>query len=144
MHSKILGLDIGERRIGVAISDSLGFLAHPLTTIFWKGIDQLISEINVILSKEDISKLVVGMPITMKGSFSAKTEEVKKIIDEIRSRITIDVIEVDERLTTKMAEQAMQAVGKKPSKNRNKIDQIAAVYILQSYLDRTKSNAQGA
>lgn len=134
--NKVLALDIGEKRIGLAISDALGMLAHPYSTLNWRGINRLIQELQEIIHDEGIEKIIVGMPYTLKGTSSKKTEEIKKISDLLKEQLQLPVIEQDERLTTKMASDALQAVGKKPSKHRNKIDQIAAVYILQSYLDR--------
>ena len=129
-------MDIGERRVGLAVSDELGMLAHPFQTVQWNGLNNFVVTLKQIIADEKIAKLVVGIPYNLNGSLSKKTEEVKKISDQIKDKLGIEVIEIDERLTTKMAEQALHAVGKKPSKNRNKIDQVAAVYILQSYLDR--------
>ncbi len=134
--NKILALDIGEKRIGLAISDALGMLAHPLTTITWQGFNRLTEALEEIIRDKGIEKIIIGMPYTLKGTNSKKTEEIKKISDQLKERLQVPVIEQDERLTTKMASDALKAVGKKPSKQRNKIDQIAAVYILQSYLDR--------
>ncbi len=136
MQKKVLAADIGERRVGLALSDELGMLAHPFQTLNWSGVENFITAIKQIIAAENIDKLVIGIPYTLGGGLSKKTEEIKKISDQIRDRLDIEVIEIDERLTTKMAKQALHAVGKKPSKNRNKIDQVAAVYILQSYLDR--------
>ena len=135
---KIIGLDMGERRIGVAISDGLGMLAHPLVTLKWEGIKKFIDDLKKIIKEYDVNKLVVGIPYTMKGTFSRKTDEIMEIVLKIRTSLEIEVIEMDERLTTKMAENALHTMGKKPSRNRNKIDQIAAVYILQTYLDKIK------
>jgi putative Holliday junction resolvase len=136
MQRKILAVDIGERRVGLALSDELGMLAHPFKTLQWSGLLNLITSIKQIITSENIDKLVIGIPYTLNGGLSEKTTEIKKIVDQIRNQIDVEVIEIDERLTTKMAIQALHAVGKKPSKNRNTIDQVAAVYILQSYLDR--------
>lgn len=133
---KVLALDIGEKRIGLANSDALGMLAHPFATLQWQGLDALIKALEKIIREERIATIVVGMPYTLKGGNSKKTEEIKKISAQLKERLKVPVFEQDERLTTKMAVDALQAVGKKPSKQRNKIDQIAAVYILQSYLDR--------
>lgn len=143
MNQRILGIDIGERRIGLAISDTLGLFAHPFKTIIWKGFETFVKEITEIIASERIIKIVIGVPFTMRGSASAKTEEVKALIELLRQKINIEIIEVDERLTTRMAEKAYQALGKKPSKNRDRIDQVAAAYILQSFLDRFQSNIQG-
>lgn len=134
---KAIGLDIGEKRVGVAVSDMLGMLAHPLKTINWKNFDQFIEELNTIIQETAAEIIVVGVPYTLKGQHSKKTEEILKLIERLREHIALPVETIDERLTTKMAENALHAVGKKPSKLRKTIDQIAAVFILQSYLDRT-------
>ena len=136
MAAKIIALDIGEKRIGVAVSDALGMLAHPLKTIIWKGYNRFVGELKEIITTEEAVVVVIGMPYTLKGTASKKTEDVQKLAMQLRESLDIEIIEEDERLTTKMAENALHAVGKKPSKQRNKIDQIAAVYILQSYMDR--------
>lgn len=136
MKQKIIALDIGEKRIGVAVSDALGMLAHPLKTIRWQGIDNLARELDTLVRELEADKIVVGMPFTLKGTTSQKTEQVYEICQGLRERLGVEIIEQDERLTTRMAENALHAVGKKPSRQRDKIDQIAAVYILQSYLDK--------
>ncbi len=136
MTVKIIALDIGEKRIGVAVSDALGMFAHPLKTIAWKGYNRFVGELKEIIAVQEAAAVVIGMPYTLKGTASKKTEEVQKLAGQLRESLNIEIIEEDERLTTKMAENALHAVGKKPSKQRDKIDQIAAVYILQSYLDR--------
>lgn len=136
MKQKIIALDIGEKRIGVAVSDALGMLAHPLKTIRWQGIDNLARELDTLARELEADKIVVGMPFTLKGTTSQKTEQVYEICQGLRERLRVEIIEQDERLTTRMAENALHAVGKKPSRQRDKIDQIAAVYILQSYLDK--------
>lgn len=143
MYEKILGIDLGDRRIGLALSDGLGLLAHPMVTLPWMGIEALIKELNQIIDRESVRKLVVGVPFTMKGTHSAKTEQVKNIIEELRQQLEVEIIEMDERLTTKMAEKVFQSLGKKPSKNRDKIDQLAAVFILQSYLDQIQLLQKG-
>ncbi len=132
---KIIALDIGEKRIGVAISDALGFLAHPLKTLAWKNIEQLIADMENLAEEHQTSTFVIGLPYTLRGGHSDKTDEIKTIVDELKKHTGWTIIEVDERLTTVMAQKTLQNVGKKPSKHRDKIDQIAAVHILQTYLD---------
>lgn len=133
---RILALDIGEKRIGIAISDALGLFAHPHETLKWSGLDDLISYLIKTIQSKEITDLVIGIPYTLKGSKSKKTEEILKIKNDIAKSVHIPVHEIDERLTTKMASSTLHSLGKKPSKNRNIIDQIAATYILQSYLDK--------
>ena len=132
---KILALDLGTKRIGVAISDELGMLAHPYDVWSWKNINHLINQLDLIIKDKIISKLVVGVPWTLKGTASAKTEEVLDIIDALKESLNISVIKIDERLTSKMAQDSLKMMGKKPSRHKSKIDQISAVIILQSYLD---------
>ena len=74
---KILGLDIGEKRIGVAISDGLGLLAHPLKTLNWKGPEDLVKQLKELIEQNQVQALVAGIPFTMKGTDSQKTKEVK-------------------------------------------------------------------
>jgi putative Holliday junction resolvase len=138
MNHRILALDIGEKRIGVAMSDALGIIAQPVKTLIFKGIEQLTSELIQMINEHNIKELIIGMPYNMKGQSSKKTEEIRKIKNSLESKLNIPIIEIDERLTTKIAERTLYDLGKKPSKNRDKIDQIAAMYILQSYLDKKK------
>jgi len=133
--NKILALDIGEKRIGVAVSDTLGMLAHPLVTLQWKGLSQLIADMHKLADENETTIFIIGIPYTMRGTHSQKTIEIKTIIDELKKQTAWTIIEVDERLTTQMAHKTLHNVGKKPSKHRDKVDQIAAVHILQSYLD---------
>ncbi len=132
---KILALDIGEKRIGVAISDELLFLAHPLKTLNWKGFNKFLLELEEILQQNSVRELVVGVPYTLKGNISQKTAYILAIIKKLRDYLDIPIIEVDESLSTKQAHGILHRVGKKPSKQRHKVDQIAAVVILQEYLD---------
>ena len=132
---KILSLDLGTKRIGVAISDELGMLAHPFGVWAWKNINHLIKQLELTIKEQSINNLVVGVPWTLKGTASEKTEEVLKIIDTLNESLNIPVIKIDERLTSKMAQDSLKMMGKKPSRHKSKIDQISAVIILQSYLD---------
>jgi len=137
MHPKILALDIGSVRVGVAISDGLRMLAHPLTTLKWKNEKQFIAELQNLIDDNTSDTLVVGIPYTLKGTDSEQTKKVKKLIDQLKQSLKIKIEIIDERLTTKMAENMLKEVNKKASKNRHIIDQMAAVNILQTYLDKT-------
>lgn len=137
---RILGIDIGTKRIGLALSDELGLFAHPFKTIHWTGINKFVDFLKTTIQEQSISELVIGIPYSMKGNQSAKTDEILKIVNKLKEVIHIPIFQEDERLTTKLAEQSLRSVGKKPSQNRDVIDQIAATYILQSYLDRKLRN----
>ncbi len=132
---KILALDIGEKRIGVAVSDELLILAHPLTTLQWKGFKPFVAELEALIQENKITEILIGVPYTLNGNISRKTNDILNIVKKLRNRLSIPIMEWDESLSTKQAQAILHRVGKKPSKQRDKIDQIAAVVILQEYLD---------
>jgi putative Holliday junction resolvase len=115
MKDKVLAIDIGEKRVGVAISDALGMLAHPFKTIRWKTTTALVYALKEIIEQEKVVSIIVGMPYTLKGGYSKKTEEVHTIAEALKEQLPVPVILQDERLTTKMAEDALRLVGKQPS-----------------------------
>ena len=129
-----LGLDFGSTRIGVAICDPDGILATPYSTIP-SGLD-LISEITAICESEEIVAIVVGLPRSLNGEISHAANLVNDFIVELTSQLPdIPVLTFDERFTTTLASQALRASGRNAKEGRAVIDQIAAVNILQSYLD---------
>lgn len=136
---RVLALDLGEKRIGVALSDPTQTIAQPLKTIPFKTVKLLISELTDLIENYNIEMIVVGFPLTMKGGFSAKTNEVTAIFEKLKLQISTPMLLFDERLTTALAHRTMHQLEKKPSKERNRIDQLAAVHLLQGYLD-TESN----
>jgi putative pre-16S rRNA nuclease len=138
MVKKIIALDVGTVRIGVSISDGLGFMAHPLVTLKWKNSAVLIDDLKKLIAEKEISKIIVGMPYTLKGGLSEQTKKVIALIEELKNNLDTPIETVDERLTTKLAETMLRETGKKASRNRHIIDQVAAVNILQTYLDKTR------
>jgi len=139
MIKPILALDIGRVRVGVAISDKLRMFAHPFKTIQWKNQGDFLNQIKHIIQAEAIGHLVLGIPYTLKGTNSQQTDHVLKLYDIIVQELDVPVSKMDERLTTKLATQQLHAAGKKASRHRDIIDQVAAVNILQSYLDKMKN-----
>lgn len=133
-----MALDIGTVRIGLAISDGLGLYAHPYETIKWSGNASLVQKLKELIRTHNIAKLVIGLPYTMQKTESAQTKKVLEILKYISENITIPIEKIDERFTTKLAENILKSVNKKASKNRDIIDQIAAVNILQTYLDKNR------
>ncbi len=129
-------MDLGEKRIGIAISDPTQTIAQPLKTIPFKTIKGLISDISGILDDYEIDKIIVGFPLTLKGKFSIKTREVEEIFNKLKSELSTSMQLFDERLTTALAHGTMRQLDKKPSMERDKIDQLAAMHLLQNYLDR--------
>ena len=138
LTSKILALDIGSVRTGVAISDALGLLAHPLKTLKWVNKEVLLKEVKDLTAENKVSVLVIGVPYTMKGTKSEQTKNVLDISDFLKNALDVKIELQDERLTTKLAENMLKDVNKKASKNRDIIDQIAAANILQTYLDKNR------
>ena len=129
----ILGLDFGRVRIGVAISDELQLLAHPLETI--PANDQAISRVAEIVRQRKVDDVVIGMPRQMDGQMGAAATEVLQFVEKLRSVLPCPVATWDERLTTAAAHRALRDAGKKTRHTRDYVDQVAAQIILQNYLD---------
>ena len=133
--SRILGVDYGERRIGLAISDPLGIIASPLKVIDRKKTIDYVSAILEIAKERDVNKIVVGMPYTLKGGHSKQTHIVTEFISELFNLGKIQIIPVDERLSTVSAEMSLHEQGIKTGHEKERVDEIAALIILQEYLD---------
>ena len=133
--SRVLGLDFGERRIGLALSDPLGIIAKPLTIIDRKKTADHISRISEIVSERKITSIVVGLPLTLKGDYSKQTEIVLAFIDQLKSDLQIPVVAVDERLSSVAAKKSLQAQAVKTGHNKGRVDETAAAIFLQEYLD---------
>ena len=133
---RIMGLDVGNKTIGVAISDPLLLTAQGLKTISRESNKRDIEEIEDIINKCKITKIIVGFPKNMNNTIGPQGEKVLSFVDKLKKRVNIDIILEDERLTTMAAERIL-IEGDVSRKNRKKvIDKVAASYILQTYLDR--------
>lgn len=133
--TRSLGLDIGDKRLGVALSDPDGILASPLTIIECReeGLD--IEAIINIVNQHQVGQIIVGLPRSMDGSIGQQAEKVQDFTRKLCQHTQIPVEFRDERLSTVSARRLMQAVGSKKLKKRARDDAIAAAIILQSYLD---------
>jgi putative Holliday junction resolvase len=130
----LLGIDFGRARIGVAISDELRLLAHPLETIpANKDAGKRIAE---IVRERKIDKVVVGIPRQMSGEIGPAANEALEFVAKLRTLLPCPVETWDERLTTVAANRALRDAGKKTRQTRKFVDQVAAQMILQGYLDR--------
>jgi putative pre-16S rRNA nuclease len=129
----ILALDFGRARIGVAISDELQLLAHPLETISAK--QQPAARVAEIVRERKIDHVVAGIPRQMNGQIGIAANEVLQFVEKLRAIIPCPVVTWDERLTTAAAHRALRDIGKKTRQTRSYGDQVAAQMILQSYLD---------
>ena len=133
--SRVLGLDYGERRIGLAISDPLGIIAMPLTTIDRNKTEHLISKISEIVSEKKITSIVVGLPLTLKGHYSKQTEIVLAFINKLKSNLQIPIVSIDERLSTVAAKKSLHIQNVKTGHEKGRVDETAAAIFLQEYLD---------
>jgi len=132
---RILGLDIGSKRIGVAVSDELGYTAQPVETIQSKGMEADLDRIATLVRQFNAEEIVVGLPLNMNGTEGPEAKKVRMLIEKIAAKIDIPVREWDERLSTVAAERTLLEADMSRSKRRKVIDRIAAVLILQGYLD---------
>lgn len=131
---RALGIDLGEARVGVAVSDDLGMLAHPMETIQVKA-GRVVERILEIAGEKDIGTIVVGMPRNMDGSFGPAAQKAREFIEALKSKTPCRVLPWDERLTTVSAQRSLHEAGKKAKEHRTMIDQVAAQILLQSWLD---------
>ncbi len=142
---RLMGLDIGRKTIGVAISDELGLTAQGLKTIIRKEIEEEFLEIRNLISRYQIEKIVVGLPKNMDGTLGKQAEMVFLWIEELRKRIPIPVVVWDERLSTVEATKTLLQADLSRAKRKKVIDQLAASIILQGYLDRKRAqNNEGS
>lgn len=134
---RVMGIDYGDSRIGIAISDPLGWTAQGLETIKWKAdVKVPIKRISELIEEYDIKTVIIGFPKNMDGTVGARGEKTIEFIGLLMEEVDgIEVIKWDERLTTVAANRTMHEMGVKKSKKKLVVDQIAAVYILQGYLD---------
>lgn len=135
---RIMGLDVGERRIGVALSDPQGILATPLDIID-AAEPQALDTIRNLISQYNVQRLVVGMPRSLSGDLGPQAQATLGFIERLKSRISIPVDTWDERLSTVAADRAMAEAGTKARKKKGMRDAVAAALVLQSYLDRLRA-----
>ena len=130
----VLGIDLGEARVGVALSDDLGLLAHPLETIEVSRRDPC-ERIAELARERQVGAIIVGVPRNMDGSFGPAALKARAFIERLRECVPCQVIPWDERLTTVAAERALREAGRKIREQRSVIDQAAAQILLQSWID---------
>jgi putative Holliday junction resolvase len=132
---RILGIDYGSKRIGIAVSDPLRIIAQGISVV--ANSSTVVNDIIKLVHEYDVEMIVVGMPLNLKGEKGIKADEVEKFISQVEKELQIDVIRFDERLTSKMAHQTLRDMEVKKRKRQDKgtIDKMAAALILQGYLD---------
>ena len=137
IQRRILGIDLGRARIGVAVSDELRMLAHPVETI--PAGANAAGRIAEIVREKNAERVVVGLPRHMNGTVGAGASEALAFAEKLRGCVTCQVVTWDERMTTMAANRALRESGKKTRNSRAVVDQVAAQMILQGYLDALHS-----
>lgn len=132
---RVLGLDIGDKTIGIAVSDLLGITAQSITTIRRESNKKDYDALEALLIEYNIKKVVVGLPKNMDGSIGPQCEKVMKFATKLKNKFKVEIIYVDERLTTVSAERVLIEADVSRKKRKSLIDKVAATYILQAYLD---------
>ncbi len=136
---RIVALDVGDKRIGIAISDLLGILASPLTTIRRNSDNEALEAILRLADEQDAATIVVGLPVSLSGAYSQQTTSVAAFTRKLKSRSPVPVTTADERYSTIEAERLLNQSKPTKARSRDEIDAAAAAVILQSYLDSQNS-----
>jgi putative Holliday junction resolvase len=132
---RILGLDYGSRRIGVAVSDDLGMTAQGVSTLTRKNREADMAAIAGLVARFAAERIVVGYPLRLDGSRGIQCEKIDSFIRRLESRFSLPVTRWDETLSTREADELLRDRGVRPQKRREMIDRVAAAVILQGYLD---------
>ena len=138
---RILGIDYGETRVGIAITDSLNITVQGLETIQRNNSDKnILKKLDEILQKYEIDTIVVGMPLNMNGTISERAQITNKFVHKLKCKYNkIKIETIDERLTTVSAHKTMNFLDINKQKNKNIVDTISAEYILETYLNKVKN-----
>ena len=140
---RVLGVDMGERRIGLAISDESRLIASPLEVLSVKPHED---PLGVLVKKAEelgVTQVVVGMPLSLRGEAGPAAERMGRIIEALRERTDVPVAICDERLTSVVAARSMQEAGLTERDRRGRVDSVAAALILQTWLDRRRGEGDG-
>ena len=141
---RALGIDYGDARVGLALTDPLGYTAQGLETIHHQGNDKIIlKRLEEILQKYEIGTFVIGMPVNMDGTKTERVEVTEKFIHKLRCKFPkIKVETIDERLTTVAAHRTMNLLEIDEKKKKNIVDTISAVYILETYMKKQENKEE--
>lgn len=136
--NRIMGLDVGDKTIGVAISDPFHLFAQGITTIWRDNLEQDINIIKDLIKKYEVDRVVVGFPKNMNNTIGPQGEKVLTFCENLGKQIPQKIILEDERLTTVYAEKMLIGQDVRRKNRKNVVDKVAATFILQSYLDRNE------
>ncbi|HNP72385.1 MAG TPA: Holliday junction resolvase RuvX [Kouleothrix sp.] len=134
-RGRVMALDVGGRRIGVALSDTRRVLASPLTTLRAEPRERALAEVAKLVREYEVCELVVGLPLTLSGEVGPQARLIQQFAEQLQAQLAVPVRMFDERLTTVAAERMMVDLGMKPEQRKARIDEVAASIILQDFLD---------
>ena len=134
-NMRVMALDVGDKTVGIAISDALLMTAQPRPTLRRKNLKSDIEALCRIATENEVHEIVVGQPLHMDGKPSAQSAKVERFTEEMRKVIDVPIVFWDERLTSFEAEQHLEAMGLNWRRRRQHVDKVAAMIILQNYLD---------
>jgi len=140
---KILGIDYGEKRIGLAVSDPSNMVARSLKVLKSNAARSWVKELKLIIDENRIEKIVVGLPVNMNGSLGEKGREVLAFVEVLKKELKLPVVTWDERLTTVSAEKLLRQTKLSREKRKDILDKLSASIILQSYLDSIFPSQKG-
>lgn len=130
-----MGLDVGDKTIGIAISDLMGLTAQGIETIRRTNLKADYARLKVLIDEKEVDKIIVGLPKNMNGTIGPQGEKVLSFVEGLKNRFSKEIVLWDERLTTVAAERALIQADMRREKRKTVIDMVAATYILQGYLD---------
>lgn len=144
MQGRVVGLDVGDVRIGVAVSDPLGIIAQPHSVIKCSGLKNDIAAIAKLVAETEAIRVVVGLPLNQEGKIGPQAEKVLAFIEELRTALIVEIVTQDERFSTAAAQRMLIQANVSRKGRKQVIDKIAAHHILQTHLDRqrNKRNAE--
>ena len=137
MKKRYLGVDLGTKKVGLAMSDPLNIIASAFDTIDWKGKKAFVNDVNKLIEEYNIGSIIFGLPLTLDGNESKKTLEIRELVEFFRTQFPEDLFIdfEDEAFTSEDAKTILRQMGKKPKDHRKRVDQIAAQLILTSYME---------
>lgn len=136
MVGRIMALDTGEKRMGVAMSDEMRLIAQPLETHQCASPDEVVAHVRGLVEAHGVTEVVVGMPVRLSGEPGTAAERVRGFIERLEQVLEVPVVPWDERLTSKAAERMLVQANVSRRKRKGAVDRVAAAVLLQSYLDR--------
>lgn len=140
-NGRVLALDVGERRIGVALSDLSATLASPYTTLAAYPMQAFWQKFTTIMRMEEVVHVVVGLPLSLNGTEGPQAQRIRAFIAELEQHVQVPISTVDERYTTSEAQRVMIEAGLRPEQRKARIDEVAASIILQDFLNTTTTRS---